>query len=387
MKRLLFVIPYLTTGGTNRSLQCLLSFIDAGQYEVDIYVLAKGGVYTNLFPNSKLLPVDKYVDSIIAHLDTRKGFERYLSVLTKVMCKLTDYKFQRYIFKRTAKRLKANNYDAIIAYSEGVATEFVSHIVHPNKIAWIHCDYASYHDMNGTKDETDVYRSYKSVVCVSQFTRRSFLKFYPQLESRTFAIPNLIDSAMMVEKSAELTVTDFDKNYFNIVSVGRIDPVKQMSAIPEIASRIHKDNPTMRWYIIGPKGSEAEYNRLIDNIRLYECEDYVILAGEKANPYPYIKQADMLVVPSKSEACPYVVNEAKVLGTPVVTTDFGSASEFIEDGITGRITTLKDLHTIINQFINDEALTTKIRNNLSSFTYDNESLLKSIYERLDGKDY
>ena len=43
----------------------------------------------------------------------------------------------------------------------------------------------------------------------------------------------------------------------------------------------------------------------------------------------------MVVSTSVSEACPNVINEAKILHTPIVATNFGSVYEFIEDGVNG----------------------------------------------------
>lgn len=384
MKHILFVIPYLTTGGTNRSLQCLLSFIDSTQYDVDVFVLAEGGVYQGGFPNSRILPCDGLVDSIIGHYSNKKGLRRIMSGIAKTLCKLTDYKFQEYVFRRASKKLQVAKYDAVVAYSEGVATAFVGHIRHYNKIAWIHCDYASYCGLNRNRDEYGIYKGYKSVVCVSQYTRQSFLKYYPPLDTRTFAIHNLVDDRMMVEKSRENSDITFCHDRINIVSVGRIDPVKRMSAIPEIASRLRARNLDFNWFIIGPTGSAEEYKKLTDNVEKYKCGESVFLLGEKSNPYPYIKKADLLVDPSQSEACPYVINEALLLGTPVVSTDFGSASEFIVDGKNGIISQLDKIHLAILNLVSDKRRFETINRNVSEFRYDNPTLLYKILSLLNG---
>lgn len=62
---------------------------------------------------------------------------------------------------------------------------------HPNKIAWIHCDYASYYDLNNRKDESAVYNNFRSVVCVSKFTSMSFNNIYPKYQDKVKAINNI----------------------------------------------------------------------------------------------------------------------------------------------------------------------------------------------------
>lgn len=384
MKRLLFVVPYLSTGGTNRSLQCLLSFMDTDRYDIDVFALAGDGVYKDHFTNCTLLPASPLIDSIIGRFENKRGFGRVLGLISKTLCKLTNYKFQHVAFSLVANQLCKKGYDAVIAYSEGVATEFVGTVKHRNKIAWIHCDYASYYGQNGCKNENSLYESFKSIVCVSQFTRKSFLSFYPNLNDKTTSINNLLDVDMMKRLSKEETDMELDSSKFNIVSVGRIDPVKQMSAIPAIAARLRARSLNIRWYIIGPKGTDKEYNLLKDNIKEYDCQDYVLLLGEKSNPYPYIRKANLLVVPSKSEACPYVVNEAKVLGTPVVVSDFGSAPEFVTNGDCGFVVPLDKMADIMAELVIDNKKYQEICENLLAFDYDNAGLLNQVNSLCDA---
>ena len=48
------------------------------------------------------------------------------------------------------------------------------------------------------------------------------------------------------------------------------------------------------------------------------------------NPYGYIRAADILLIPSLSEAAPLVIGEAAALGVPVLTTETTSAHEMVE---------------------------------------------------------
>ena len=111
--------------------------------------------------------------------------------------------------------------------------------------------------------------------------------------------------------------------------------------------------------------------------------EYVFYVGEKDNPYPFIEKADLLVNTSLSEACPYVINEAKVLHTPVICTDFGSSKEFIQDGVNGFIRPIESISDAIIEFITNIELQIKIKNNLNHFEYNNSSILEQIYRIID----
>lgn len=69
-----------------------------------------------------------------------------------------------------------------------------------------------------------------------------------------------------------------------------------------------------------------------DNLRCQvvekDLEERVIFTGFLENPYPWIAQADLLVLPSYSEAMPYVPIEASVLDTAYLVADFKTATEF-----------------------------------------------------------
>lgn len=383
-KKILFIVPNFSTGGTNRSLQCLLNKLDTRMYDAHVFVMAHDGLYRNDFQNFNILDSNALLESIVAHYESRTGWKKLYSLVTKILCKATKYKFQRLTFKVVANKLIVNNnYDAIIAFEEGVATEFVNAFRHPNKIAWIHCDYASRKSLNNDIDERDIYSSFKSVVCVSKYTRQSFLSIYPKFEKKTFAIYNVLDTDMMHQMAKVKSPIVFNKSLFNIISIGRIDPVKQFSSIPEIASKIKDKGAKFCWYIIGPKGTDDEFQKLQENLIKYDVNEEVKLLGETNNPYNYIEQAQLLVNTSKSEACPYVINEAKVLRTPVVCTNFGSAQEFVHFGENGYYAPLEELDNYIFKLIDDKKVYTTIENNLHSFEFDNQEIMFSIYELIE----
>ena len=53
-------------------------------------------------------------------------------------------------------------------------------------------------------------------------------------------------------------------------------------------------------------------------------------------------KANLYVSTSLSESFPLVINEAKALGIPVITNNFGSAVESVEDGVDGFVVSLEN---------------------------------------------
>jgi len=380
MKSILFIVTYLNTGGISRSLQNILNGYDRSRFDVDIFAMVHQGAFKDQFKHCALLPKDCLVEASVAHLDQQRGLAKLLSTMLKILDKLTGYAVQRYLFRRAGRKLLGRKqYDAVIGFSEGLPSLFVSMMNHSNKIGWIHCDYANYMKVGRGCSEEEVYRKLKSVVCVSKYTRSSFVNIYPAMQDKAYAIYNIIDDMMMIEKSKESAGVPFEKDFFNIISVGRIDPVKRLSIVPELARKVVDSGAKIHWYVIGPKGTSAEQNLFLENIVKYHVEDVVIPLGEKINPYPYITQADLLVNPSVSESWSYVINEAKVLGTPVVCTDFGCANEVVDYGETGYYEPIEMMADRIIWLINNPKELVRLKKNLGLFVYDNKSILNKIY--------
>lgn len=382
MHRVLFVVTDCGHGGISRSLQNLYPSLEEQEVSVSIFALNHEGAYLNVFPKEKLLLEDRLISLLIKNHRIQKRRTRCLVLFVKllsVMMTKVGLPVKEWLFKRRAKVLSNMGFDAIVAFSEGVPTKFVSFIKGKNLIAWIHCDYANYKRLNNNVDEQNTYERYNSIVCVSEYTKKVFCQLMPSVSNRVHAIYNVLDSDMMIS-SARFRIDDknFMRDNFTIVSIGRIDPVKRFSEIPLIAAKLKQASCRFKWYVIGGRGVPAERELLMRNVVLYKVEDCVIYLGEKDNPYCYIRNSELLVSTSLSEACPYVINEAKILHKPVVCTDFGSAEEFIENGVNGYISPIEKIHEPIISLIKNKELYDRMVSNVSDFVYDNKRIINQI---------
>ena len=101
-------------------------------------------------------------------------------------------------------------------------------------------------------------------------------------------------------------------------------------------------------------GSAEDTDKIKTAIESNGVMDKVIMLGARTNPFPYLKRANLLVSTSESEACPMIFNEAKILGTPIVSANFGSAHEFIKQGVDGYISSIEEMHNTISKLIEDK---------------------------------
>lgn len=146
----------------------------------------------------------------------------------------------------------------------------------------------------------------------------------------------------------------------NLVTVSRISPEKGFERMLKISQQLKAANISYVWNIVG-NGYNKSYQ---DKIKALAPKEW-IFHGKQDNPFPYMKHADFLLQLSDYEAFGYVLQEALILGTPVITTDYLSASEMIRHGKNGYI---------IKKDLSD--FTTAIFDHKPTFTYKVESGVK-----------
>lgn len=377
-KRLLFILPTFEIGGTVVSTKNLILLLDKEKYDVSVLSMTGIGSMKDMYNDIPQIPTTFILSSLTyaSWKDEKKIMKR---VLVGIIRKIAKYQnIRNLIFKYQAKKISKLDYDTIISCQEGICSEFVSHIECSNKIAWVRCDYSRYIETKNKSQEEKIYSRYDSIVCVSDLTSKRFKEVYPYYSDRILAINNPQSEKYILEQSLNNDYDiSFTKKGYTIVSIGRIDPIKRFTVIPQIASFLIAENVEFRWYIIGD-GSVEEKEQIKQNIIKENVEDYVICLGLKTNPHYYIKNADLLVSLSSSEACPRVINEAKILHTPVVCTDFDTAYEYIDNMVNGIISPIDEIKHSILEILRDGELNHKIKDNISQFYFDNNSIIESI---------
>ena len=111
------------------------------------------------------------------------------------------------------------------------------------------------------------------------------------------------------------------------------------------------------------------------------------MLGAKANPYPYIKNADIYVQTSRHEGYCLTLAEAKCLCKPIVTTNFIGAYEQIENDVNGLITEAndKDIYESMLKLINNENLRNIFVNKLINDDISTELEINKLYKVIEQK--
>ena len=309
--------------------------------------------YDSLLPNCKIIHPNIWLMYVRDGLPIyKKLFHKILSGVQKICLSVFHRDVTPLYIRIGSNIIGSNKYDCVVCFSESIA-KFVCHYPAHKKVVWVHCEFSRIFQQVDEK----VYSKFDSIVCVSNYGKTVFDRCLPVLLDKSIAIHNVIDVGYMTEKSKDVTSLDnrFDTSVFTILTIGRIDPIKQMIIIPHIASEVMRRSKLLfKWYIIGD-GKQDEKQAILNEIKKNNVYQEVILLGEKENVYPYISKSNLYVNTSKSEAYSLVNNEAKALGIPVITNNFQCASETIIDGVDGLVTTIDRFPDAIINVMNNKS--------------------------------
>ena len=161
-----------------------------------------------------------------------------------------------------------------------------------------------------------VYRSHK-LVAVSQGVAENLLENYSLRSSNLRVVYNGINCQKLENLSKSKSKS---KNALNlpasnfIVCVARLNPVKQLEHLLHAIAMLD-DKPEIIFLGGGNQNYLDSLQRLTTELLLTDKVHFMLHVD---NPYPYIKNAKLLVLCSKTEALPMVLIESLMLGTPVV---------------------------------------------------------------------
>ncbi|MDN3606631.1 glycosyltransferase [Kaistella yonginensis] len=218
------------------------------------------------------------------------------------------------------------------------------------------------------------------IIYCSEKIQKIMHEVYPNLQ---YPAESVIINAIPIEeikKKAEENISDLPKNPV-FVSIGRLHTRKGYHKLMDAHFQLLKDGFPHSVLIIGD-GEELP-NLLAQQKKLGVTETF-IFAGNKMNPYPYLKNADFFIMPSESEAWPLVIAEALILQKPIIATKVGDVETMIKDRKTGYLIDYKtgEIYEAMKEFLTNESLVSEIKENLKDIEneFDNQKIFDEVEE-------
>lgn len=389
---ILVISDSLNNGGVQKSLIPLLNLLSKNEkYKISLLLIKKEGEMLSQVPNSiEVLETPEILvlgsmrkNKVMASLKllnkygnrSKWEFIKYLfwGILTRNMEK-SRQKFGKYFFNSMPGREK--HYDKVLVFQNGIGTYYAADKIQSDeKYVWIHSDYRVF--KRDEKMDLEYFGEFTKIFSISKSCVEILKSTFPTLKTKIFEVPNLLPISDILNKSKEKIDFVISKEGVNIVSVSRIDENKGYDlAIPAIAKLV-QEKKVYKWYIIG----DGNYKNKLENlIRKYKLKDNVILTGTLKNPYPYIKQSDIFLHPSRFEGKSVVIEEAKILSKPIVVTNYPTVNDQIQHLKNGYIVEINSnsIYEGLKELIENVELREQLKVNLRNTIFTDNVEFKNL---------
>lgn len=340
-KTIVFYIATLTRGGAERVIVNLANYFYRQGYEVYMVTLE---------PEEGLYPMEDGIHKVVLEDEQKSGIigriRGALGRITQVRRLLADTQAQTLV-----SFIGKTNIRAILAALGTKTKVFVSVRSAPGR------EYA------GRLQSVLA----KTLFCFADgivFQSEGAKAFFPKTVQRKSRIlynplsPEYIDAFYTGERRNE------------IVTVGRMDRVKNHALLVDAFSRVVKEKPQMHLTIYGGGDCMEAIQKQVKELGI---ADKVSLPGDSEQISEKIRDARMFVLSSDFEGMPNAVAEAFAVGAVVVSTDCpsGGARMLVRDGETGLLVPVRDAERMaaaMLRILEDARLEESLRRNAYKFS-------------------
>lgn len=387
----------MNVGGTEKALLNMIAAIPKDQYEITIFMLEESGGFLNY------IPADVHVKYLTGYENMRDMLSKPPQVLAleyarkgkmikalhtlsvHIISKVTNNRSLFFSYVSKDSPMTDDEYDVAVAYAGPM--EFISFYVANKlkarkKVQWIHFDISKI-GFN-SKFASKMYKRLDRIFVVSEEGKNKFIQTMPGFESKTDSFFNIINPDLIIQMANKGAGFEDHFEGMRILTVGRLSHEKGQDLTIPVLAKLKQEGYKVKWYCIGEGVARDAYEKLIASNGLEN--DYILL-GTHANPYPFMKQCDIYVQPSRHEGYCITLSEARCFNNPIVSTNFTGAEEQISHGETGLIVDIdtQQIYHAIKKILDDKHLRNRMRACLENdIVKDTTQELSKLYKVAEG---
>ena len=184
-----------------------------------------------------------------------------------------------------------------------------------------------------------LFYSFADEIIVNSYLFKKILKKDFKLSSKC------IYNSIILEKRTKKKINFFHKfNGLKILSIGRLTSQKDQITILKSANLLKDQGINFKIFIIG---QGHKYKSLSDYIYKNELKKYVKLGGYKNSAQDYLSDADLFILSSRYEGLPNVLIEAQNLNIPIISSNCNTGpSEILKNGKLGDLFKVGDFYSL-----------------------------------------
>ncbi|MGD1047730.1 MAG: glycosyltransferase [Candidatus Krumholzibacteriaceae bacterium] len=323
MRKILFCIPSLVGGGSERVFVHLMNNLDRERYSVHLAVLRRRGDFLdNLRPDIAVHDLSTDILGALFKMPSCIAEVQPDIILSTICYMNMVVGFSRLVRRRSRTLFCARESD--IPSLMG-------------KVSWS--------VWNASVFYITSYRFLDHVICQSEHMRDDVHKCYRVPFDKMVIINNPIDIDLIRENVGAANAEGFLPDKINIVAIGRLNYVKGYDMLFQAMART--TNKRLHLHMLGQGELLKELTRLAGDLGI---ADRVTFHGFKPNPYPYMRAASAFVLSSRYEGFPNAVAEAQSLGCPTIAFNCpGGVRELVEHGVDGFIVPFGDVDALARE--------------------------------------
>lgn len=380
----------MKVGGIQKSLCNLLWELEGKEeYEVTLLLFSPVGDYMEQLP-----PHIRYISpkSLFRYMGVSQGEMRGIDVLKRgilaAICRVFGRSAAVAVMRLSQKKLP-EPYDCAIAFLHngrnksffGGAQDFVLHCINANKkITFLHDDY----DKCGAnhKANNKIMRKFDVIAACSDGCRKVFESALPELAYKSVTVRNCNNIEEIRSMAAEDPVI-YSSNGVNVVCAARLSPRKGVDRAIEATATMAERGIPITLHILGNGVMEDQLKQLVIARGLSKN---VIFHGEQKNPYRFMKNADLFLLTSYHEAAPMVIDEAYILGVPVLATRTNSSDEMITDRKCGWVceNDQQSLNQMLFEILSDDVVLRLKKEDLRTRAPNNSQAINQFFAVVEG---
>ena len=318
-KKLLIHNGNISIGGQEKMLMEFLNILDSKKYEILLLIEENNGKrndYIDRIPkwiDYKFLTTEEFMNKIEKYQGSKNFLKKlYYSHLLKLKKKISLKELRKYL----------NFSDIIIDYDMGLLRNLHKINLQNKKIiGWSH---AGSGELLRKKQKRENVNKYDCIVTINETMKNGYLKNYNNKE--IVKIYNFLDFDLIEKKAEEKLEKDYGKY---IISVGSLTENKNHKLLINAFKILKNKYKVSEKLLIAGEGRERE--NLEKQIRELNLENDVLLLGQIENPYKYIKNSELYILPSKSEGFSLTLVEAMYLQKMIISTHNNGSEELVKE--------------------------------------------------------
>lgn len=313
-KKILFIIwSYTYGGGAEALLTMIVNHLNPQKYDISIIEYEHAEIKKEpVNDNIHILP---YIQAVENTENDSKGYQLYHT---------PEVLIDAYIKK---------GYDLYVSFNYQIPTFLLPKGT--RNIAWIHgsvYDLAERKKLRDRKRQDLAFEKAKKIVVISDNTEKSVMDLFPNHKDKLVKIYNGIDVNRVRRMAGEDAPLILEKPA--LLFIGRLESGKDPVRLINVLKLVHEKGVHAHLYFMGQGKEEGN---ILERGKKLNVSEFIHLIGYHQNPFPIVKQCDVVCLLSKAEGFSMCLLESAALGKPFVATPVGGAEELSNHRRCGRV--------------------------------------------------